>query len=256
MAAVPPATPLATLLSRTWIAFAIEVDNAVEAAASRRAGRLFRISIAMWANGLRLIDDNGITVDELRARARAACNIGGLERWGWITVGDAGPARRDGYGSHRGVRGDTALRPTRAGAFARRLWPRAVMDIEQRWQDRFGAVVVGSLREALLPVAGQMPSSPPEVHASDGFYTHVIKGPPGDEGSSLAGLLGQALTALTLEHEQDSAVSLPVLLGVLADQRTATGLAAMFWVWVSQAAARRSIASSSVSSCSAKDSRM
>jgi hypothetical protein len=85
--------PLAALLSWAWAAFAIEVDNAVEAAGSDRVGRLFRISIAMWANGLRLIEENGTTVDDLRARARAACNIGGLERWGWITLGDAGDQR-------------------------------------------------------------------------------------------------------------------------------------------------------------------
>jgi hypothetical protein len=45
--------PLTTLLSWTWIAFAMEADNAVEAAGSERIGRLFRISLAMWANGLR-----------------------------------------------------------------------------------------------------------------------------------------------------------------------------------------------------------
>jgi len=66
------AIPLATLLSWAWIAFAIEVDNAVEAAGSERVGRLFRISISMWANGLRFIDDKGIAVDELRTRARLA----------------------------------------------------------------------------------------------------------------------------------------------------------------------------------------
>jgi hypothetical protein len=107
--------PLTTLLSWAWIAFTIEADNAVEAAASGGAGRLFRISMPMWANGLRFIDSEGITVGELQARARAACNIGGLERWGWITVGDPGAGRRDGYGSHRGVRSDTVLRATRAG---------------------------------------------------------------------------------------------------------------------------------------------
>ena len=79
--------PLTTLLSWAWTAFAIEADNAVEAAGSERIRRLFRISMPMWANGLRFIDDQGITVDGLRVRARAACNIGGLERWGWITVG-------------------------------------------------------------------------------------------------------------------------------------------------------------------------
>ncbi len=75
-------TPLTALLSWTWVAFTMEVDNSVESEGSERVGRLFRISTPMWANGLRLIDDDGVTVEELRSRARSACNIGGLERWG------------------------------------------------------------------------------------------------------------------------------------------------------------------------------
>ena len=213
-AGVTPEVPLTTLLSWTWIAFAIEADNGVEAAGTDRVGRLFRISLPMWANGLRFIGSDGITVDELRTRARAACNIGGLERWGWITVGEPGPPRRAGYGTLRGVKGDTVLRPTRAGTYARRLWPRAVTAVQRRWEARFGTDEVGSLREALLPFAGPMPWSPPEVHASDGFFTHVIDGPP-DEDVPLAGLLGQALTALTLEHEQDAEASLPLAANVL-----------------------------------------
>ena len=206
---------MVTLLSWAWIAFAMEADNVVEAAGAERVGRLFRISVAMWSNGLRFIGDEGITVDGLRARARAACNIGGLERWGWITVGDVGPGRRAGYGSQRGVRGDTVLRPTRAGAYARRLWPLAIADVEQRWRARFGEAAVSSLREALRPLAGPMPSSPPEVHPSDGFCTQVISGPDAGGDASLAGLLGQALTALTIDHERGSAVSLPLGADVL-----------------------------------------
>src|ERR1700749_4109363 len=89
--------PLTALLSWAWTAFAIEADNAVEAAGTERIRRLFRISMPMWANGLRFIDDQGITVDDLQVRARAACNIGGLERWGWITAGETGAGRRPGY---------------------------------------------------------------------------------------------------------------------------------------------------------------
>lgn len=207
--------PLTALLSWAWTAFAIETDNAVEAAGSERVRRLFRISMPMWANGLRFIDDQGITVDDLQARARAACNIGGLERWGWITVGAVGTGRRQGYGTSRGVKGDTVLRPTRAGAHARRVWPQAVAGTEQRWRARFGDGPVGSLREALRPLAGTMPWSPPEVHASNGFFTHVIQGQAADEDDSLAGLLGQALTALTVEQEHGSEVSLPVGADVL-----------------------------------------
>jgi hypothetical protein len=53
--------PLTTLLSWGWIAFTIEADNAFEAAGSERVGRLFRISLPMWANGLRFIGADGIT---------------------------------------------------------------------------------------------------------------------------------------------------------------------------------------------------
>jgi hypothetical protein len=216
--------PLSTLLSWAWVAFAIETDNAVEAAGSERTGRLFRLSIAMWANGLRCIPEDGITVDELRAQARAACNLGGLERWGWITVGDPGAGRRDGYGTHRGVKGAVVLRPTRAGSYARRLWPQAVADVEQRWRARFGDAAGGSLRDALLlalgPAAGQLPWAPPEVHPSDGLRSHVIDVPAaGSTGADLdvplGALMGQALTLLTLEQEQDSLVSLPLAADVL-----------------------------------------
>jgi hypothetical protein len=188
------------LLSWAWIAFTIEADNAVEAASSGDAGRVVRISMPMWANGLRFIDGDGITVGELQARARARCNIGGLERWGWITVGDAGAGRRDGYGTHRGVRNDTVLRTTRAGAGALRRWPLAVAD---------------SLQQALLPLAGQLPAAPPEVNPSDGFRTHVLPGPETEQDASLGALLGQALTALTLEHEQGSKVSRPAAANIL-----------------------------------------
>jgi len=207
---VPSQVPLTTLLSRAWIAFTMEADNAAEAAGSPRVGRLFRISLPMWANGLRFIATEGISAGELRAQARAACNVGGLERWGWITVGDTAGGRREGYGSHRGVTSGTVLRATRAGAYARRLWPEVVAGTEQRWRDRFGDQAVGVLRDALRPYPGQMPSALPEVHASDGFRTHVVESPAPVEDGWLGGLLAQALTSLTLDHEQGAPVSLPL----------------------------------------------
>ncbi|MBO0684047.1 MAG: hypothetical protein J2P45_12880 [Candidatus Dormibacteraeota bacterium] len=205
-----PALPLTTLLSWAWIAFAIEVDNTVEAAGAERVGRLFRISLAMWSNGLRLIDEEGIGFGELQARTGAACNIGGLERWGWIRVGDPSAGRRQGYGTQRGVKAETVLRPTRAGLHARRLWPRALAEVEGRWRARFGDLAVESVREALAPLGGGMPWAPPEVHPSDGFFTHVVQGPASDDSRELAVLLGGALTALTIDHEDGAPISLPV----------------------------------------------
>ncbi|MGH9920623.1 MAG: hypothetical protein ACRD6W_17360 [Nitrososphaerales archaeon] len=74
--------PLTALLSWAWVANAIEVDNGFEAVGSKRVGRPYRMSLAMWSNGLRLIEEDGITVTDLRSRARARCNIGGLEAMG------------------------------------------------------------------------------------------------------------------------------------------------------------------------------
>jgi hypothetical protein len=213
---VPRQVPLTTLLSWAWIAQTIEIDNSFEAASSERAGRHFRISLPMWTNGLRFIDESGITVDELRVRARAACNIGGLERWGWISVGDPSGRRLDGFGSHRGVKGDTVLRPTRAGTYARRLWPRMLSGVEERWRAQFGSDLIDVLRDALLTVVTPMPWSPPEVHPSDGFHTHVVdKGGASDSERPLVALLGQVLTSFTIGHEQGSVVSLPLGANVL-----------------------------------------
>ncbi len=85
--------------------------------------------------------------------------------------------------------------------------------IEQHWRTRFGTEAVRSLLDALQPAAlgapsDRMPWSPSEVHPSDGFSTHVVDGPT-DEATGVCNRLGQALTALILEHEQGSEVSLP-----------------------------------------------
>jgi hypothetical protein len=207
--------PVTTLLAWTWIAHTIEVDNAFEAAGSQVVGHRFRISLPMWSNGLRFIDEEGISVDELRARARAACNLGGLERWGWISIGHVGDTRRNGYGSSRGIRGGSVLRPTRAGSYARRIWPRALSCVEQRWRTRFGDDAIDGLRDALLAVGTAMPWSPPEVHPSEGFWTHVVPGDGAEDARPLGALLGQALTALTLTYERDAEVSLALAANAL-----------------------------------------
>ena len=68
---------MTTLLSWAWIAHTIEIDNAFEAASADRVGRHVRISLPMWTNGLRHIDEDGVAVDQVRVRARATCNMAG-----------------------------------------------------------------------------------------------------------------------------------------------------------------------------------
>jgi hypothetical protein len=65
--------PLTALLSWAWTAFAIETDNAVEAAGSERVRRLFRISMTVarfddYASAQRAVDrlsDDGFPVGKL-----------------------------------------------------------------------------------------------------------------------------------------------------------------------------------------------
>lgn len=205
------APPLTALLSWAWIAFVMEADNAIEAADRPDARARFQISLAMWANALRLISEDGATLDEVRTGARAAANIAGLERWGWITVGPGSGGRRDGYGTSRGLRGDTVLRATRAGVAARELWPRVIAGVERRWEDRFGVDVVDAVRRALRPLGRGMPWAPPEVGPADGFRTRVIAAAVRDERDlPLVVQLGRALTELTVAHERGAAVSLPL----------------------------------------------
>jgi hypothetical protein len=203
--------PLTALLSWAWVAYVIEVDNAVEAAGSEHVGRLLNISLPMWANGLRLISEQGITLGQLHHDARAQCNVGGLERWGWIAVGEQTGTRRSGYGTRRGLQADTVVRPTRAGSYARRLFPQMAETVEQRWRQRFGATVVDELRAGLAGRTSAVPWSPPEVHPSDGFFTHVVAEDDELDGDArLVVLLGQGLTAFTIAEECGAAVSLPL----------------------------------------------
>lgn len=205
----------------------MEVDNAVEAEGMERdLGRLFRISLSFWANGLRLIDEDGITVADLRARAGAGCNVPGLERWGWIHIGDVdeGSRRRDGYGSSRGVKPETVLRPTRAGHWARRVWPEKLAEVDAAWRSRFGSRTLSGLEKALRGTGLVRPWGLPQVQPADGFRTHVrfdgtkaadqeARTPaPGEPAGDppLAARLAAVLTAVTLEVEAEAAAPLPL----------------------------------------------
>jgi hypothetical protein len=213
--------PLTTLTSWAWIAFTIEVDNALEAASSEELGRHFRVSLPMWANGLRFVDDEGISVDELRAQAGAGVNLGGLERWGYLTVDDRDEGQK-GFGTNSGLLGTTILRPTPAGTFARRTWPSVIATVELRQRARFGADVVDDLDAAVRAAASAgtdrlLPWAPPEISPSDGFRTRVLSatGPWHGEDTPLVALLGQLVTLFTLDFERDGDVSLPLAANLL-----------------------------------------
>ena len=161
-----PCAPLSTLLSHVLVAFTIELDNEFERRL-RDSGQTPRVtSFVMWANFMRFVGD-GIAVAELPdaagiPKARTLSTLGGMERWGYVSVGPNSETRRDGFGSARGLRPDWVVRPTPAGRAAAAIWRPLADEIEERWAERFGAAAVGELRLSLEPFAGRPEIALPE----------------------------------------------------------------------------------------------
>lgn len=98
MAAAVPASaalPVSALLSQALIAFTIECDNEFEHELPHRTSRgpaarsgrgPWLVSMAMWANFMRFIDEDGVPLRQVEGLARLT-NLPGLTR-------DGAPSRR------------------------------------------------------------------------------------------------------------------------------------------------------------------
>jgi hypothetical protein len=198
--------PLSTLVSQTLVAFTIETDNEFEAAmphrtaASRAAGEPphgpWLVSLAMWFNFLRHVDEEGVTLRELERRTGVTkIATAGMERWSYVTLIDG------------------VLRPTRAGRAARRIWSPLPGLVEDRWRGRFGADAVAALRAslaaALAPIDDALPDYPPTL--GYGLWTAENVAKPRTRPASadaseppLPVLLSRLLVAIALEVEPAS----------------------------------------------------
>jgi methyltransferase (TIGR00027 family) len=170
----PPATaepspktgPLSALLSQALVAFTIEADNEAEHRLPHRtqtygpspgapADAPWLTSLLMWANCLRFLPDEGITLAELRRRARTGTNLDGMGRWGYVTY-DPDPGRG------KTPRPDAIVRPTAAGSRARDTWRAVTEDVEARWRDRFGAHTIDALHAALAAIVADLDPTLPD----------------------------------------------------------------------------------------------
>ena len=158
--------PLPALLSRALVAFTIEADNEAEhrfphrttnGGRSREAAAAgpWLTSLLMWANCLRQLPDDGITVAELRRRARTGTNLDGMRRWRYVTyTPDPGRDKRP--------RADAIVAPTAAGRRARAVWPAVTKEVEARWRTRFGPVAIDRLRAALVGIVARLDPALPD----------------------------------------------------------------------------------------------
>lgn len=156
--------PLPVLLSASLVAFTIEADNEAEHRLAHRtrdygrtpgaaAGAPWMTSLVMWANCLRHVPGDGITVAGMVRAARTGTNTGGMRRWGYVTY-----TPQPGRG--KPPRQDAIVRLTAQGLQARRVWDGLVAtadaEAEKRWRDRLGDDAVTALRAALAGLAADL----------------------------------------------------------------------------------------------------
>ena len=258
--------PLSALLSQALVAFTIEADNEAEHRMPHRttdhgashgapSGAPWNTSLLMWANCLRHLPDEGITVTGLHDRARTGTNLDGMRRWGYVTfTPDPGQGKRP--------RPDAVIAPTRWGIAARDDWREVTGQIESRWQDRLGAREFDALRDALAGVVARLDPELPDCLPilRHGLYSRpdpagtrhssastavpagalapgtaaapvetVSPAAAGAEAGAvdlpLWALLSRPLLAFAAQYEAEPGPSLPVsanVLRVLADAGTAT----------------------------------
>lgn len=223
MGDVPDELPLCALLSATFVAFTVELDNEFEHRmpehrSTMRTARgeaqrgLYLVSVAMWANCLRYVSEDGVTVAEVARLARTTTNLDGMRRWGYVTLdgaGRGGGARRSGP--------DSVLRLTAAGRRARETWAPLPAEIEARWETRFGSGALDDLRDALSSVGGSFPGLPDTLPILRyGLFCEVQEtdGPSSSE-RSLGALLSRPLLAFALGYERGLKLSLAVMLNVV-----------------------------------------
>lgn len=211
------------------MAWTIEFDNAFEQRMQATWARPFLVSATMWGNVMRHVPVAGIDLGHLSRRSglreRSLTSIlGGLERWGYVTVdhdpAQGHPGRRNGFGTARGLTATTILRPSNVGELATGIWRPLAEEIDERWRRR-GKEDVDRLEEALAPgveaVADHLPAFLPVLNSAGLFSEPVLAGGPSDARGclGLSTTLSRALLALTIDIERNAELSLPVSVIVL-----------------------------------------
>lgn len=226
--AITDPQPLSTLLSKALVAFTIEFDNEVEHQLPHRTtnhgatpGATYApwlISMAMWFNCLRFVDEQGITVRELERLARTPTNLDGMRRWGYITIGPDPADSRP-----KQPKSAWLVRATPAGAKTRELCQPLISEVEHRWTSRLGSASITRLQSALRALVAQVDPGLPDCMPILGYgFTNAdrltklprIDGPGGDE-PSIPALLAKVLLDLALAFERESALSLAIYANLL-----------------------------------------
>jgi hypothetical protein len=196
--------PLSALLSQTLVAFTIEFDNEAERQLhTRTAARPFLVSLVMWYNCLRYVEEEPIAPEQLLRRARTPTNLPGMQRWRYVELDEHG-----------------AIRATKLGRLARRIWEPLCGAIEARWSERFGSATVAELRAALEAIATELDPALPDCLPILQYGLRATPRRPLAVDAAvlcldLPALLARVLHAFALDFEARSELSLALAADVL-----------------------------------------
>ncbi|MEM7799290.1 MAG: hypothetical protein AAF633_08880 [Chloroflexota bacterium] len=206
------------LISQTLIAFTIEHDNVWEARYWLRADPApLRTSLVMWANFVRFLPEEGISVRELSQKAgyppgKAHPDLTGMIRWRYVTV--------DSQNVKKPKLGDRIM-PTERALEAAQTWIPLAAEIEKRWEKRFGSDKISRMKGLLIEMIKQfdqqMPHYFPVLYHLRGMSVPTPHEPESDPTETLAlpYLLSQVHLLFTLEANQLSDLSLVIRANVL-----------------------------------------
>jgi hypothetical protein len=225
------ALPVSALLSQTLVAFTIEADNEAEHRLPHRTTEFgpspgatavapWLTSLLMWANCLRQLPDDGLTVAELGRRARTETNLDGMRRWRYVTyTPDPGRGKRP--------KPAAVIAPTAQGRRAREVWPAAIEDVESRWRSRYGPAAIDELRVALAAIVTDLDPALPDCLPILGYglYSRIpvpsmpaardAGNPPDRSARPLWALLSKPLLAFALAYERGGGPSLAISANIL-----------------------------------------
>jgi hypothetical protein len=218
--------PLPTLLSHALVAMTIGLDNELE----QRMGHTttlglkrglpaqgpWLVSWSSWANLLRFVPPEGISLQDLRAcpgvsERQLGGKSPGLIRWGYVTLSGG------------------VVRPTKdLREASETVFPCLPDLVEAKWADHLGAGEVHQLKEVLGDLLSQVDQELPHYLplADNLMWTRWGPSAPREEtigDLKLVDRLAQTLLLYTLEHESASEVPLTMaanLVRVIDDEGT------------------------------------
>lgn len=219
--------PLSALLSQILGAYTIEIDNEFELRMARAGFLGERVSLVLWANVIRFIPADGISVGELAKRSLSSAPqlklfLGCLERWRYIKFHPGNVSAgsiREGWGSGRGIALNWIAYMTRKGKLAASLWPKIWNEIEDKWKSRFGSDFT-ELCQSLQNIADQIEIELPLGFPGGGFNvasgeSYPARRSKNETGLTLAALLSQVLLEFTLEFDHKSKTPLSLSANVI-----------------------------------------